>query len=519
MRTASLKCTISREDQRVLDLLLDVVHSWRLPVTLRIAGGWVRNMLLNLPGQDIDIALDGTDPEHPSKPMTGHAFATYIQRYQSEHDMETHTIGVIHANPTQSKHLETATTHIFGQPIDLLHLRNESYGNGSRIPSIQRGSIVQDAERRDFTVNALYYNLHTKQVEDYVGGLLDLEKRKLRCPLSPRHTFHDDPLRLLRAIRFARQFDLEIDNSVMEAASLPEVHQALREKVSRERIGIEMKKSLGGPDPPQVLSFLFRTQTLGSVFMHCALNPSYSKPCSSYESIIWKPTQWHWSLHACELLKCLTSAGENRFCAVLLALFAPLTENTKNNKMMLPSCILHALKQPRRILQQVDAFLAASSSLTDLLNPLCTKYSGNFTKACIESYFQPQNLLCKESKSPRVTLYELFSSLKSLNFAPPLCIALLQLIPSPLDQASKAPILQLHEIFSSVWQNDPHKITQSSQWKPLLRGDELSKALSLPAKQIGETLQQQMRLQAEFPDLHPHQALDMLRVLRESNSK
>lgn len=101
-------------------------------------------------------------------------------------------MGVIPANPDQSKHLETATLRLHGLSIDMVHLRNETYTEHSRIPTIAVGTPKQDAERRDFTINTLFYNLNTGEVEDYTGrGLQDIKDGIIRTPLEPKVTFMD----------------------------------------------------------------------------------------------------------------------------------------------------------------------------------------------------------------------------------------------------------------------------------------------------------------------------------------
>jgi tRNA nucleotidyltransferase (CCA-adding enzyme) len=93
--------------------------------------------------------------------------------------------------------------------IDLVNLRSEEYAADSRVPVIEIGTPEQDAMRRDLTVNALFYNINTGQIEDLTGkGISDLQARICRTPLDPLQTFMDDPLRVLRAVRFARRFDL-----------------------------------------------------------------------------------------------------------------------------------------------------------------------------------------------------------------------------------------------------------------------------------------------------------------------
>jgi len=97
--------------------------------------------------------------------------------------------GVVQANPDQSKHLETAVLRLWDMPVDFAALRAESYTD-SRIPLIVEGTAEEDAFRRDLTVNGLYFNVHTEEVEDYTGmGLYDIERRLLRTPLDPMITF------------------------------------------------------------------------------------------------------------------------------------------------------------------------------------------------------------------------------------------------------------------------------------------------------------------------------------------
>ena len=102
---------------------------------------------------------------------------------------------------------------------------------------------MEDAYRRDLTINSLFYNLNTGTVEDFtMRGISDLQARLVRTPLPAVETFREDPLRLLRAVRFATRFDCSIDPSIFAAARIPEIERFLSVKVSRERIGIEFLK-------------------------------------------------------------------------------------------------------------------------------------------------------------------------------------------------------------------------------------------------------------------------------------
>lgn len=101
-------------------------------------------------------------------------------------------IAVIQANPDQSKHLETARMRIKGTWIDLVNLRSETYSEHSRVPEMEFGTPLQDAMRRDFTINSMFYNINKGVVEDFTEkGLEDLDDKILRTPLPPMDTFLD----------------------------------------------------------------------------------------------------------------------------------------------------------------------------------------------------------------------------------------------------------------------------------------------------------------------------------------
>lgn len=166
---------------------------------------------MGIESDDIDIALDD---------MYGQEFAKLISEHlNKEENSDKKRYGVIKANSDKSKHLETATIRVGDVFIDLVNLRSETYSEDSRVPEIEIGTPEQDAFRRDLTINSMFYNINTGKVEDYTGkGLIDLKKRVLRTPLDPLQTFLDDPLRLLRTVRFANRFGFEIAPEIAEAA-------------------------------------------------------------------------------------------------------------------------------------------------------------------------------------------------------------------------------------------------------------------------------------------------------------
>ena len=227
---------------------------------LRIAGGWVRDKLLGKDSDDIDIAIT---------PLNGLPFAQALSNYMHKLDptQKLPTIAKIEANPDQSKHLETARMKVIGYEIDFVNLRSETYASGSRIPTMTLGTPLQDALRRDITINSLFFNVHTKQVEDFTQkGLEDLSKRLIRTPLEPIQTFLDDPLRVLRCIRFATRYNFILDQAIVEAALKPQIRKGVSEHVSKERIGIEVDKMLKSQHPQEALINIDRVNLHDIIF-------------------------------------------------------------------------------------------------------------------------------------------------------------------------------------------------------------------------------------------------------------
>lgn len=197
----------------------------------------------------------------------GQNFAERLREFLLAKQIPTSAFGVIQANPERSKHLETATLTIYGYPIDFVNLRAESYSSTSRIPTIKFGSPLEDALRRDITINALFYNIHSEAVEDFCGtGFSDLEQGIIRTPLAPRETLLDDPLRLLRVVRFATRLCFRIEPELMAAIGDAQVDNAFRGKISRERVGIELDKILRDRNAYRGIEMLHQLGVFNLVF-------------------------------------------------------------------------------------------------------------------------------------------------------------------------------------------------------------------------------------------------------------
>ncbi len=193
-----------------------------------VVGGYVRDIFLNRPSNDIDFVTVGSGIElaqevanHLGKAAKLSVFATY----------------------------GTAQVKYKGLELEFVGARRESYRRFSRNPIVEDGTLADDISRRDFTVNAMAINLNEKtfgELIDHFNGLEDLENGILRTPLDPDVTFSDDPLRMMRAIRFATQLGFQIDQPTFDAIYRNSYRMEI---ITRERINDELGKIMRSERP------------------------------------------------------------------------------------------------------------------------------------------------------------------------------------------------------------------------------------------------------------------------------
>ena len=227
-------------NQPLFKVLKDTVHE--VGIKAFVIGGWVRDRLLERDQKkDIDIVALGS----------GIDLALALQKKLPG------------AKPVQVfKTYGTAMVHWEGIDLEFVGARKESYAPESRNPQVSPGTLKDDQNRRDFTINALAISLNTEDFgafTDPFDGLKDLENRILRTPLDPNITYSDDPLRMLRAIRFANQLNFTIEeqslNAITQNASRIEI-------ISKERVVDELHKILSTSKPSIGFSLLEKTGLL-----------------------------------------------------------------------------------------------------------------------------------------------------------------------------------------------------------------------------------------------------------------
>ena len=208
-----------------------------------VIGGFVRDIFLKRPSKDIDILVIGN----------GIDFAEAAGK-------------LLHTKVSVFKNFGTAMLRFNDLEIEFVGARKESYRSHSRKPIVENGTLDDDQKRRDFTINAMALGLNEQNygnLLDPFNGISDLEAKLMRTPLNPAETFSDDPLRMLRAIRFATQLDFNIDPQAIEAIKL----NCDRIKiVSAERISDELNKIILSDIPSIGFNYLFDTGLLKYIF-------------------------------------------------------------------------------------------------------------------------------------------------------------------------------------------------------------------------------------------------------------
>ncbi|RYE40481.1 MAG: HD domain-containing protein, partial [Sphingobacteriales bacterium] len=216
-------------------------------IEIYVIGGYVRDIFLKRPSKDIDIVVLGNGIEFAE--LVGKELKTKVAVF---------------------KNFGTAMLKAQDLEIEFVGARKESYRTDSRKPIVENGSIEDDQLRRDFTINALAISLNKDtygNLVDPFGGMSDLQNKLIRTPLEPELTFSDDPLRMMRGIRFATQLNFTIDETALSGIKKQKDRISI---VSKERITDELNKIILSPVPSIGFKYLFDTGLLHIIFPQMA---------------------------------------------------------------------------------------------------------------------------------------------------------------------------------------------------------------------------------------------------------
>ncbi|MBC8004053.1 MAG: HD domain-containing protein, partial [Verrucomicrobia bacterium] len=210
-----------------------------------LIGGYVRDLILNRPSPDIDVVTIGSGIHLAERVAKKLGPSIQVSVFK--------TFG-------------TAMLKYESLDVEFVGARKESYNEDSRKPTVEDGTLEEDQNRRDFTINALAICLNSDrfgELTDPFGGIQDIKDKIIRTPLEPGITFSDDPLRMMRAIRFATQLGFTIEEKTLEAIALNKKRIHI---ISRERIAEELNKIILSSKPSVGFRLLDKTGLLEIIF-------------------------------------------------------------------------------------------------------------------------------------------------------------------------------------------------------------------------------------------------------------
>ncbi|BDS11776.1 CCA tRNA nucleotidyltransferase [Aureispira anguillae] len=299
-----MQIEIKEKEQEIFKLLSESAQELGYPAY--VIGGYVRDRLLNRLSKDMDIVCVGSGIE-------------LAKRLASK--LKPKPKVVVY------KRFGTAMLNFKDLELEFVGARKESYRKDSRKPTVEDGTLEDDQNRRDFTINAMAISLNAENygsLVDPFGGLVHLDEKLIKTPLDPNITFSDDPLRMMRAIRFATQLNFSIDKSTIQAIS--DQKERIR-IISQERITTELQKIMAASKPSIGYKLLFDTGLLKLIFP--ALDAMYG--------VEYKNGQGHKDnfYHTLQVLDNVAKVSDNiwlRWVAVLHDIAKPLTKRFINGQ-------------------------------------------------------------------------------------------------------------------------------------------------------------------------------------------
>ncbi len=264
-----------------------------------VVGGYVRDLILEREQTEIDFLIVGD----------GLLFANEFAK----------TLNV--KNVTIYKTFGTAHFKFREFDFEFVGSRKESYNKDSRNPVVKAGTFDEDINRRDFTINSLAISLNENQYGELIdkfNGLEDINNKLIKTPLDPQITFNDDPLRILRAFRFASQLDFNVDNTIKVAAA--DLKKRL-EIISQERITQEFLKILSSQKPSIGLNLMYETKIMSIVFPEVSNMGGVEQRKEHHHKDVF--------LHTCQVVDNIATSTEDvwlRFAALVHDIAKPRTK-------------------------------------------------------------------------------------------------------------------------------------------------------------------------------------------------
>lgn len=476
--------TLNEKEKECFSIIMNILKKYNLNSTIcRVAGGWVRDKLLGKESDDIDIALNN---------MKGSKLAQLINQ---ELYPGKDKVGIIQQNAQKGKHLETATIKICNIWVDFVNLRCEDEN--------VIGSPLSDAERRDLSINSLFYNINEEKVEDWTNkGINDLINGIVETPIDAEITFRDDPLRILRMLRFALKYKFTISDNINNTIekNIKEFRNNFYNTISAERIEKELFKIINMNNSSFAIAYLYEYNLLDVI-----LQPSKYYENNDIKNLFLSTANLYiLGEHLLEKMKIfdieINSDNFNKIDYGLLLLtlyFRNIKvkfgkENTTINKLIL-----------RETFKTNNDYIKENIIMNENFDELITLINNNnYDRLSVGKILRKihyKNII-------KLLLVSIcYEYLNNMN---------LKILISDIDENVLHPIIDKFKDFFNFIINE--NMLHIDELKPLYNGQEIIKLLNIkPGKEVGKLLEILIEEQIKEPNFSKESALELLNKKKE----
>ena len=474
--------SLTEKEKECFSIIMNILKKNNLISTIcRVAGGWVRDKLLGKESDDIDIALND---------MKGSTLANLINE---ELYPGKNKVGIIQQNVEKGKNLETATIKVCQTWIDLVNLRCEDKN--------KIGTPLTDAERRDLSINSLFYNINEGKVEDFTNkGIHDLENGIIETPIDAEITFRDDPLRILRMLRFAIKYKFRIGfniNNYIEK-NKEEIVKNFYDNISKERIEKELYKVFNMNNSSFAIAYLYSFNILDIIL----LTKNYDQE-NNYDNIFLKIANLYilgeYLLEKTKIFEIeMNHENFNKidYSLLLLTLYFRNIKNNNDNSLMNQQILKFTYKTSTDYLKSNYLMCAYFDELYNLINQ--ENYNRLFIGKVLRKIIYKNILPCLYAS----IAYEYIEKTQLNNLM------------NDIDNNLLQNIIEKNKRFLSYIINED--MMHIDKMKPLFNGKEILEKLNMKAgKELGILIEYLIDEQIKEPKLNKDDAIVLLKKKKD----
>ena len=474
--------SLTEKEKECFSIIMNILKKNNLTSTIcRVAGGWVRDKLLGKESDDIDIALND---------MKGSTLANLINE---ELYPGKNKVGIIQQNVEKGKNLETATIKVCQTWIDLVNLRCEDKN--------KIGTPLTDAERRDLSINSLFYNINEGKVEDFTNkGIHDLENGIIETPIDAEITFRDDPLRILRMLRFAIKYKFRIGfniNNYIEK-NKEEIVKNFYDNISKERIEKELYKVFNMNNSSFAIAYLYSFNILDIIL----LTKNYDQE-NNYDNIFLKIANLYilgeYLLEKTKIFEIeMNPENFNKidYSLLLLTLYFRNIKNNNDNSLMNQQILKFTYKTSTDYLKSNYLMCAYFDELYNLINQ--ENYNRLFIGKVLRKITYKNILPCLYAS----IVYEYIEKTQLNNLM------------NDIDNNLLQNIIEKNKRFLSFIINED--MMHIDKMKPLFNGKEILEKLNIKAgKELGILIEYLIDEQIKEPKLNKDDAIVLLKKKKD----